>query len=126
MRTATAAWQPRSRWSSERGRPLGQLEQIEVLAPSEGLLASVRLVGSERASELSAHEFRQQIAGADALLSSAFELEAIDEGWRARGRGWGHRVGMCQWGARQLAAEGRGFEEILGFYYPGAELTVVR
>lgn len=36
------------------------------------------------------------------------------------GRGFGHGVGMSQWGAEEKAQRGRRAEEILEFYYPGA------
>lgn len=36
------------------------------------------------------------------------------------GRGWGHGVGMSQWGAYGLARDGASYEEILGHYYSGA------
>ncbi len=39
-----------------------------------------------------------------------------------RGRGFGHGVGLCQWGARGLARLGRSAEEILSFYFPRAKL----
>lgn len=35
----------------------------------------------------------------------------------------GHGVGMSQWGACQMAVEGRDYEAILGFYYPGAHIV---
>jgi stage II sporulation protein D len=38
------------------------------------------------------------------------------------GRGFGHGVGMCQFGAQHMASEGHDHRAILGFYYPGAEL----
>ncbi|MEW6523662.1 MAG: SpoIID/LytB domain-containing protein [Bacillota bacterium] len=37
-----------------------------------------------------------------------------------RGRGWGHGVGLDQWGAEAMAREGRNFEEIVAHYFPGA------
>jgi stage II sporulation protein D len=40
----------------------------------------------------------------------------------AFGAGWGHGAGLCQWGTRGLAARGFSYEEILGHYYPSAEL----
>jgi len=43
---------------------------------------------------------------------SAFEF--------ADGRGFGHGVGLCQWGAQGKAVAGRTAEDILDFYYPGA------
>jgi len=39
------------------------------------------------------------------------------------GRGWGHGVGMCQWGAMAMAEKGWTAEKILTHYYPG---TVVK
>lgn len=41
------------------------------------------------------------------------------------GRGWGHGVGMSQWGAWQAAKEGVAFDKILAFYYPGTTLTTM-
>jgi stage II sporulation protein D len=39
------------------------------------------------------------------------------------GRGWGHGVGLSQYGALGYARQGAGFEEILAHYYQGTELT---
>ncbi len=36
------------------------------------------------------------------------------------GRGFGHHLGLCQWGARHMVLEGWGYKSILRFYYPGA------
>jgi len=38
------------------------------------------------------------------------------------GHGWGHGVGMSQWGAYEMAAQGKSYEEIINFYYTGVEL----
>lgn len=38
------------------------------------------------------------------------------------GTGWGHHVGMSQWGARAMAEQGFSYEEILKFYYTGIDL----
>jgi len=39
------------------------------------------------------------------------------------GRGWGHGVGMCQYGAFGLAKMGVKYDEIISHYYTGVELT---
>lgn len=39
------------------------------------------------------------------------------------GDGWGHGVGMSQYGARALATAGYDFGQILAFYYPNTGLT---
>lgn len=43
----------------------------------------------------------------------------------ARGSGWGHGVGMSQYGAKTLAEQGYAYSQILGFYYPGTELQIL-
>ncbi len=39
------------------------------------------------------------------------------------GRGWGHNVGMSQWGARGMAEKGYDFEHILKYYFTDTKLT---
>ncbi|MDQ4030352.1 MAG: hypothetical protein M3168_04865, partial [Actinomycetota bacterium] len=39
------------------------------------------------------------------------------------GRGWGHGVGMSQYGALGLAREGWTYAQILAHYYPGTQLA---
>jgi SpoIID/LytB domain protein len=39
--------------------------------------------------------------------------------WEVRGHGYGHGIGMSQWGAQGAAQQGRSAGEILDFYYPG-------
>ena len=40
-----------------------------------------------------------------------------------KGRGWGHGIGMSQYGAYNRSRAGQSYSEILSFYYPGAELV---
>jgi stage II sporulation protein D len=75
--------------------------------------------------DFSAKDFRRLI-GSDILRSTNFSV-AI-EGGRAvfEGKGWGHGVGMCQWGAMGMAKEGFSYVDILKFYYPGATIGKVK
>ncbi|QDC25587.1 SpoIID/LytB domain-containing protein [Georgenia yuyongxinii] len=45
--------------------------------------------------------------------------------WNITGRGWGHGIGMSQWGALGAAQQGRGYAEILDFYYPGTSMSTL-
>lgn len=58
------------------------------------------------------------------LKSTAFEVDLDPGGTRLtfRGRGWGHGVGLCQYGAEGFAKEGLTGEQILARAYPGAKL----
>jgi hypothetical protein len=57
--------------------------------------------------------------GWQALRSTAFDVERTSAGYRFRGRGYGHGVGLCVVGAGNRAARGAPVEEILRFYFPG-------
>ncbi|PKN03238.1 hypothetical protein CVU75_03290 [Candidatus Dependentiae bacterium HGW-Dependentiae-1] len=39
-----------------------------------------------------------------------------------KGRGYGHHLGLCQWGAREMVRQGYSYPEIIQFYYPGTAL----
>ncbi len=43
-----------------------------------------------------------------------------------KGKGWGHGVGLCQYGMKYLGELGYGFKEILGYYYPGSQVVEVQ
>lgn len=53
------------------------------------------------------------------------DIRRVRGGWEIRGRGWGHGVGMCQWGAIEMGRKGATETEILRFYYPGVAFTKV-
>ncbi len=50
------------------------------------------------------------------------QLAVAGDSFTVTGTGWGHNVGMSQWGAYAMATQGKSFEEILKFYYTGIEL----
>lgn len=57
------------------------------------------------------------------LRSTAFTVAVEHDAAVFTVYGFGHRVGMSQYGADAMAAQGSSFREILGYYYPGTELT---
>lgn len=72
-------------------------------------------------SALDGAQFRRKL-GYTRLKSLDFEVERSGHGYVFSGRGYGHGAGLCQWGAKALADQGRPYREILSHYYPGAEL----
>lgn len=59
------------------------------------------------------------------LRSTAFAVTADETGITITTQGYGHRVGMSQYGADAMAVNGSTYREILSHYYPGTELTKV-
>ncbi len=56
------------------------------------------------------------------IWSSFLEGKKIGNDLQFKGYGMGHGVGLCQYGAQELAGHGNSFEEILSWYYPSAIL----
>lgn len=57
------------------------------------------------------------------LRSTAFDLSTAGDTIIITTKGYGHRVGMSQYGADAMALEGSTYEQILSHYYQGTELT---
>ena len=55
-------------------------------------------------------------------MSADFEVACDTKACHFHGSGYGHGVGMCQWGARGMALDGTSYRDILAHYYPGAEI----
>ncbi len=110
---------------SELGRALrgsgyqpGSVHEVAVLERSpSGRALLVRAGGAQ----LRGHDLRQ-VLGGRALKSTRFEVRVENGVATFLGSGAGHGVGLCQWGARELARRGKGYREILAHYSPGTRV----
>ena len=68
-----------------------------------------------------AGEFRKAL-GYRKLPSTRFSLGTSGDRIVLTGEGYGHGVGLCQWGARGSALKGMDYSQILRKYYPGTEI----
>jgi len=96
------------------GEPESWLGEVR---PSAGGRVGSMVLGGQ---EISGLALRQLFA----LRSTDFELEWTGECFLFTVRGYGHGLGMSQYGANTMARSGADYAEILGHYYPGAELVV--
>lgn len=79
---------------------------------------SVQLVAKKGTTDVSGNELRR-VLGYDRLKSARFTVAREDDAFVFHGRGAGHGVGLCQWGAKGMADAGYTYRQILGWYYPG-------
>ena len=56
------------------------------------------------------------------LRSTAFAISPVGNTVTITTKGFGHRVGMSQYGAEAMAVQGKSYKEILAHYYPGTTL----
>jgi stage II sporulation protein D len=95
--------------------PIGQLQNVEVLSRSP---SKILVTGSLGSMELSGDQAR----GAFGLPSSNFNVMLAGDSCIFSGRGFGHRMGLSQWGAKALAEHGYNAAQILSYYYKDVSL----
>lgn len=88
-----------------------------------GRVMSVTLTASDREKRLTGDELRA-LVGYARMKSARFDWTIGEEGIRFQGQGAGHGVGLCQWGARYLATQGKDYSAILKHYYPLRKVTL--
>jgi stage II sporulation protein D len=86
-----------------------------------GRLTEVVLLTDKGKFSLSAVKFRKAL-GYGVIKSTNFDVVNGDDSVRFTGAGYGHGVGLCQWGAKQRAGDGFEYREILSYYYPGTKV----
>ncbi len=102
---------------------VGAVTDLRVVKRSaSGRIEQLTIVGSERTHRLTGYEFRR-LFGFERIRSPWFTVVAMPDAFILDGRGWGHGVGLCQWGAAELARRGATAREILAFYYPQSTLV---
>jgi stage II sporulation protein D len=104
------------------GRVLAPVTSLSVSGRTpSGRARTVRIETAAGERILAAVELRQ-ILGYTALPSLSFDVSVERGAAVFRGRGNGHGVGLCQWGARARAVRGESYRAILAHYYPGADI----
>ncbi|HHY46903.1 MAG TPA: SpoIID/LytB domain-containing protein, partial [Firmicutes bacterium] len=91
---------------------------IEVLASSpSGRIKSVRIGGKV----LTALQMREALG----LRSSKITWRLSGETLHISSVGYGHGVGLCQYGASGMASQGKDFVDILKYYYSGIDISAL-
>jgi stage II sporulation protein D len=110
----------------KQGISVGTIATLAPLSYSRsGRVARVRILHSRGELILRGEELRRAV-GYTLVPSTLFEFEAVGREVLLSGRGAGHAVGLCQWGAKELAGLGYSFSTILQYYFPGTELVGLR
>ena len=93
---------------------------------AEGCVKGVWVAGDRGPNFLvSTKAFKACFPEGQRVLSDRFAVTVSGGEVVVNGRGNGHGIGLCQYGAQELATQGHSAEEILAYYYPGSILARV-
>jgi stage II sporulation protein D len=131
-------WSPYFRWKTridvdeilssfkKAGYGFDRIDDIRAGKTDEnGFLLFVRVKSRGRWYDIRTQRLRA-VLGRGRVKSAKFKVKKYPRFYLFYGYGWGHGVGMCQWGAFGLSLRRWNAERILEYYYPGAEIKSIR
>lgn len=105
------------------------IEEIEVESRFESdRINELKITYSQNGSEKEVSIFGNNIRSIirnntnGLLKSNNFEITQDGDEFTIKGKGFGHGVGLCQWGAIGMAKTGSKYEQILEHYFPGTNI----
>ncbi|MCL4557355.1 MAG: SpoIID/LytB domain-containing protein [Deltaproteobacteria bacterium] len=105
-----------------KGYHLSAVSGFKVLKRSRTHRVTIARIVTDRGNiDLDGAALRAVI-GYDKLRSTLFWVNGKDGTLLFSGRGFGHGVGMCQWGAYGMAKKGYTYKQIIHYYYKGVRI----
>lgn len=108
-------------WNPER-KPLSQLAITHTSPSGRAVVLCFSVANGAAGHNVGAIDFRLAV-GPDKLRSTWFSFTDRGAAIEFEGKGWGHGVGMCQYGAKAMGDAGIDCLDILRFYYPDADVV---
>lgn len=109
-------------------KDIGADEQMQtIIIP----LSGVEIISSDSAGYVTEVKIGEEICSGDSfrntygLASSSFDVQGFEDKTRIITKGVGHGLGLSQYTANEMAKEGKHYEEILQFFFPGTRIQEV-
>ena len=104
------------------GYKTGDVKKIKTVGrTSSDRVKEILVEHSKGALWLRSNRFRMAM-NPNVIRSTNFKVKIKNGVAYFRGHGWGHGVGMCQWGAKGMAEDGWNYKKILKHYYKNSEI----
>ncbi|MBF0483748.1 MAG: SpoIID/LytB domain-containing protein [Candidatus Omnitrophica bacterium] len=107
-----------------KGHTIGQIVNIEVIERNDsGRIRKIKITDKDGGTLILTGKDFRDILGPNDIRSNDYEVIMQGYYFDVVGKGWGHGVGMSQWGAYEMSKQGFDYKKILEHYYPGADLV---
>ncbi|MBN2372757.1 SpoIID/LytB domain-containing protein [bacterium] len=104
---------------------MGVIKSISVMERSSSGRAENIIITHSLGQEIISGKQLRALLGHNTIRSTLFTIIKEKDAFVFKGKGWGHGVGLCQWGAKAMAEEGYKCEDILTHYYPLSSIVTV-
>lgn len=121
---------PSYKWSVSMARSIlekklrvKRLFRLKVLKRTASKRVASMLIASNRGKHKVTAKRLRNYLGATKIKSTMFDVRMRGGVVEFSGRGYGHGVGMCQWGAKVMAEKyKKGYKSIVKYYFPGVKI----
>ena len=111
---------------TKAGYKIGKIKDITTHGKTVGLAKEQVVIKHAKGTlKLNSYKFRTTV---DPWLIKSTMINSIKkqkDSFVFTGNGWGHKVGLCQWGSKFMADKGFSYKQILQFYYPSTSIEKV-
>jgi stage II sporulation protein D len=98
-------------------KTIGKIKTVHITTKDKaGLVKQVKCKDHKRTVQLTG---KKMYSLCKEIKSFCFTITPKADSILIQGRGFGHHLGLCQWGAWEMVREGKEYPYILPFYYPG-------
>lgn len=106
---------------TNKAKKIGKIVGISIKDKDRaGIVHRVLVHGSKNNISFTNNEFKSALDGK--AKSNAYSVKKLNDSITVHGYGFGHNMGLCQIGARELVAKGWDYQEILDFYFPKTKM----
>lgn len=125
--------------ADELGQRLPGVGKVQAMTPIKtsphGRVIKMKVVGDRGQRVMSGNEIRKVLGLRSTRFTIATKSQGVATGVKAQGApavfrldgyGFGHGLGMSQWGAHNLALNGHNYQQILAHYYQNTTLSRVQ
>lgn len=110
----------------QNGYKIGNIKTVRVVSTNmSGRVDKLELTDDAGVTVVLTGKIFRSLLGPNVVRSTKFVPYIRGGNLALDGRGWGHGVGLCQWGAYGMARRGMKAPQILAYYYPGSEITTI-
>jgi stage II sporulation protein D len=100
----------------EKGFPVSGIKAIQAKHDKAGAVQEVAIHGSQGVITLTG---KQAYSLTTKIKSFCYSIQKKLKKIIFEGKGYGHHLGLCQWGVRNMIDQGWGYKDILKYSYPG-------
>lgn len=106
---------------------VGKIKSIDVkgVTPA-GSAQEIVIKHGKGTLDMNAYKFRLDVDAWQIRSVTFSSIKKDGDKFTFKGRGWGHKVGLCQWGAKGMADKGKKYKYILEHYYPKTKIEEVK